>query len=74
MDFEKIEANTFQVTDEFVFSNGTPPDIRTDVNFFINDRPGDLPQRSPLGVGGPAQAGHRRGTGTLEGPESREAV
>lgn len=39
MDFDKIEANAFHVTDEFTFSNGTPPDIRTDICFFINGVP-----------------------------------
>ena len=33
------EANTFHVTDEFTFSNGTPPDIRTDIMFFVNGVP-----------------------------------
>jgi type I restriction enzyme R subunit len=32
-------ANTFHVTDEFTFSNGTPPDIRTDIMLFINGVP-----------------------------------
>ena len=34
-----LENNTFHVTDELTFSNGTPPDIRTDINFFINGFP-----------------------------------
>jgi type I restriction enzyme, R subunit len=34
-----IETNTFHVTDEFTFSNGTPPDIRTDLMLFINGVP-----------------------------------
>ena len=29
----------FHVTDEFTFTNGTPPDIRTDIMFFINGVP-----------------------------------
>src|SRR5436309_2742772 len=33
------EANVFHVTDELTFSNGTPPDIRTDVLFFVNGNP-----------------------------------
>ena len=33
------DHNTFHVTDEFTFSNGTPPDIRTDVMLFINGVP-----------------------------------
>ncbi len=41
-DFENVEPNRpnkYHVTDELVFSNGTPPDIRTDINFFINGVP-----------------------------------
>lgn len=34
-----VEANTFHVTDEFTFSNGTPPDIRTDLMLFVNGVP-----------------------------------
>jgi len=34
-----VEANTFHVTDEFTFSNGTPPDIRADIVLFINGVP-----------------------------------
>ena len=34
-----LDANTFHVTDEFTFSNGTPPDIRTDLMLFINGVP-----------------------------------
>lgn len=34
-----VDVNTFHVTDEFTFSNGTPPDIRTDLMFFINGVP-----------------------------------
>jgi type I site-specific restriction-modification system R (restriction) subunit len=39
IDFDNLEANLYRVTDELTFSNGTPPDIRTDVNFFINGIP-----------------------------------
>lgn len=39
MDPTNLDANTFQVTDEFTFSNGTPPDIRTDIMLFINGVP-----------------------------------
>jgi type I restriction enzyme R subunit len=35
----KLEANSFHVTSEFKFTNGTPPDIRTDLHFFINGVP-----------------------------------
>lgn len=34
-----LTANQFHVTDEFTFSNGTPPDVRTDVMLFINGFP-----------------------------------
>jgi type I restriction enzyme R subunit len=34
-----LEANTFHVTDEFTFSNGLPPDIRTDLMLFVNGVP-----------------------------------
>jgi len=34
-----VGKNKFHVTDEFTFSNGTPPDIRTDITFFINGIP-----------------------------------
>ena len=34
-----VDANQFHVTDEFTFSNGTPPDIRLDIVFFINGVP-----------------------------------
>ena len=34
-----VEANTFHVTDEFTFSNGTPPNIRIDVLLLINGIP-----------------------------------
>ncbi len=33
------EANVFHVTDEFTFSNGTPPDIRIDVVLLVNGVP-----------------------------------
>lgn len=39
LDTENFEANTFHVTDEFTFSNGTPPNIRTDVMLCINGIP-----------------------------------
>lgn len=39
IDFEDIDRNTFHVTDELTFSNGTPPDIRMDITFFINGIP-----------------------------------
>jgi type I restriction enzyme R subunit len=39
LDLDDIGRNTFHVTDEFTFSNGTPPDIRTDLTFFINGIP-----------------------------------
>lgn len=39
LDPDRVEANTFHVTDEFTFSNGVPPDIRTDVMLFVNGVP-----------------------------------
>jgi type I restriction enzyme R subunit len=39
LDPANLAANKFHVTDEFTFSNGTPPDIRTDIMFFINGFP-----------------------------------
>ena len=36
---DDVDGNVFHVTDEFTFSNGTPPDIRTDINFFVNGIP-----------------------------------
>jgi len=39
LDPVNVEANQFHVTDEFTFSNGTPPDIRADIVFFINGVP-----------------------------------
>lgn len=38
-DLTDIGSNQFHVTDEFTFSNGTPPDIRTDMMLFINGFP-----------------------------------
>jgi type I restriction enzyme, R subunit len=39
LDPANVDANQFHVTDEFTFSNGTPPDIRLDIVFFINGVP-----------------------------------
>ena len=39
LDLDDPTRNAFHVTDELLFSNGTPPDIRTDVTFFINGLP-----------------------------------
>lgn len=39
LDPANVEVNSFHVTDEFTFSNGTPPDIRADVVLFINGVP-----------------------------------
>lgn len=39
LDLEDLSRNAFHVTDEFTFSNGTPPDIRTDLAFFVNGLP-----------------------------------
>ena len=39
LDSSNVGENKFHVTDEFAFSNGTPPDIRTDIMFFINGVP-----------------------------------
>jgi len=39
LDVSNLNANMFHVTDEFIFSHGTPPDIRTDIMFFINGIP-----------------------------------
>ncbi len=39
LDPANVEVNQFHVTDEFTFSNGTPPDIRADIVFFINGVP-----------------------------------
>lgn len=39
LDPENVEANQFHFTDEFPFSNGTPPDIRADIVFFVNGVP-----------------------------------
>jgi type I restriction enzyme R subunit len=39
LDLENPTANVFHVTDEFTFSNGTPPDLRADIVLFINGVP-----------------------------------
>jgi type I restriction enzyme, R subunit len=39
MDADCPENNRFHITDELTFSNGTPPDIRTDITLFINGVP-----------------------------------
>lgn len=39
LDPADVGANLFHVTDEFTFANGTPPDIRADIVFFINGVP-----------------------------------
>jgi type I restriction enzyme R subunit len=39
LDPVNVDANQFHVTEEFTFSNGTPPDIRLDIVFFINGIP-----------------------------------
>ncbi len=39
LDPERIDANTFHVTDEFTFTTGTPPAVRTDIQFHINGVP-----------------------------------
>lgn len=39
LDPSRLDANSFHVTSEFKFSTGTPPDIRTDIQFFINGVP-----------------------------------
>src|ERR1039458_1691631 len=39
LDPVNVDANLFHVTDEFTFSNGTPPDIRLDIVFFVNGVP-----------------------------------
>lgn len=39
LDPSDVEANKFHVTKELTFSNGTPPDIRIDIGFFINGFP-----------------------------------
>jgi type I restriction enzyme R subunit len=39
LDVAQPEANVFHVTDELTFSRGTPPDIRTDINFLVNGIP-----------------------------------
>src|SRR5262249_35576164 len=39
VDAQHIEANTFHVTDEFTFTTGTPPAVRTDIQLHINGIP-----------------------------------
>jgi len=39
LDADCPENNRFHVVDEWTFSNGTPPDIRTDIMLFINGVP-----------------------------------
>jgi type I restriction enzyme R subunit len=39
LDPDHPEVNRFHVTDELAFSNGVPPDIRTDIVFFVNGIP-----------------------------------
>jgi type I restriction enzyme, R subunit len=39
IDPDNVAANTFHVTEEFTFSNGTPPKIRPDVVFLVNGIP-----------------------------------
>jgi type I restriction enzyme R subunit len=39
IDPDRIDANTFHVTDEFTFTTGTPPAVRTDVQFHVNGVP-----------------------------------
>jgi type I restriction enzyme R subunit len=39
LDPVQVEANRFHITDEFAFSNGSPPDIRTDLMLFVNGVP-----------------------------------
>lgn len=39
IDTHNIDANAFHITDEFTFSNGTPPDIRIDLMLFVNGIP-----------------------------------
>jgi len=39
VDLDNPTRNAFHVTDELLFSNGTPPDIRTDITFFVNGLP-----------------------------------
>jgi type I restriction enzyme R subunit len=39
LDPVNVDSNQFHVTDEFTFSNGTPPDIRLDIVFFVNGIP-----------------------------------
>src|SRR5262249_31446063 len=39
VDPERVDANAFHVTDEFTFCPGTPPAVRTDVQFHVNGVP-----------------------------------
>lgn len=39
LDLDELSRNAFHITDEFTFSSGTPPDICTDVVFFVNGIP-----------------------------------
>jgi type I restriction enzyme R subunit len=39
LDPAHVQSNVFHISDEFTFSNGTPPDIRTDVTLFVNGIP-----------------------------------
>ncbi len=39
LDLDAVENNAFHISDEFTFSNGTPPDIRTDIMLFVNGVP-----------------------------------
>jgi type I restriction enzyme R subunit len=39
LDPDNLDANRFHVTDEFTFSNGTPPDTRADIVFFVSGVP-----------------------------------
>jgi type I restriction enzyme, R subunit len=39
LDLDDPARNVFHVSDEFTFSNGRPPDIRTDLVFFVNGVP-----------------------------------
>lgn len=34
-----VSGNVFHISDEFTFSNGSPPDIRTDLTLFVNGIP-----------------------------------
>jgi type I restriction enzyme R subunit len=39
VDADRLDANTFHVTDEFTFCTGTPPNVRTDIQFHVNGVP-----------------------------------